>query len=307
MRVLFIGYSVTIQTNGFFDYLKQMYQDKDIHVEHIAIGGANMNWILYYLNAIDFKQYNSVVLEISTSTRWLGSDYNRYMNIISFIVDYISLFVNKIGFLDFSRTDVSINDVLHQVIADCAIYKNLPIISWDNAKGELSSYVYDGIHPNAQGIRLYAELANSLLDLISNKSSLNYHAHSGFYNLYEKYKPFFMSINQLLIVNNQNTFENFSKGGINYDLLVIEEGNKVEIKLDKDYEIMGLLLKIGPKTGRAIVSDSISGDILVDKTIYDERSYYERYFPFFQRMGRRNHLTLSCIRCDSRTQLLKRR
>lgn len=297
-RVLFIGFSVTIQTNGYFDLLKKTLKD-DYILEHYAIGGANLHSILYLLNDIPFEKFDIVVFEVSTSTRWLKNDYQRYKSIFDTIVAYALSKTNKVACLDLSRIDVDRkNDVLHLAIKDVCQERNILCASWEDS---LEDILYDGIHPNATGIQRYAAFAQNLLhdvDMWSQpiKKDLDL-------AFFEEYNPCFVSVDEINIEGTYN-LSFFEKGGVNKKLVVIAQENSIKLNFNKDYYINGILLKIGPTSSRLIINGSEEGEE-VNKLPYDERSYYYRFLPLFFRMEITNTLNISSLHEQSRPKLLK--
>lgn len=297
-RILFVGFSVTIQTNGYFDTLKNSLKDK-LHMDYYAIGGANLRAILYLLNDIPFDEYDVVIFEVSTSTRWLKNDYHRYQNIFDVIVGYALTKTGMVACLDLSRLDVNrSDDVLHQAIKDVCRSRKILCHSW---QGSLEGFVYDGIHPNAKGISEYAQLAESLIYAILDwkKKPVKLDRDLLFF---QEYNPFLMSVDNLRIEGLYD-ISHFTKGGVDKKCVVVNEGEMVRLHLNGKYCINGMLLRIGPTSSRMFVKSDLGEEL--NRLPYDERNYYYRFFPLYFRMDLVSFLDVQSVHENSRPKLLK--
>lgn len=296
-KILFIGFSLTIQKNGYIDSLKKNIKGK-FSIYTYAIGGANISHIAYLLDDIDFSSYDAVIFEISTCYRWLGNDSNAYKKILKYLVDYTKNSISRIGFLDFTREDVDINDELHNAVRYTCKENNLPYFSW---KDPIEEYVYDGIHPNAKGVRSYASLANALIDTLFDDfpETLECSEKSNNYKL--KFLPF-SNLFHYPSTESRIKWESFEKGGVKQKLIVIEQSENIDLEIDDSYIVEGILLKIGPKTGLMHINTSAQS---IKKLPYDERNYYERFFPLLFTLDASRKISISCERSEDRPKLLK--
>lgn len=297
-RILFVGFSVTIQTNGYFNTLKNSLKDK-LHIDYYAIGGANLHAILYLLNDISFDMYDAVVFEVSTSVRWLKNDYLRYQNIFDVIIGYVLAKTDLIGCLDLSRLDVNRgDDALHQAIKDVCCSREIPCHSW---QGPLEDFVYDGIHPNAKGVSNYAQLAENLIHETLNwkKKPLRQDRDLLFF---QEYNPFLMSVDNLRIEGLYD-IDHFTKGGVDKKCVVVNSGDVVRLHLNNKYYVNGMLLRIGPTSSRMLVKSNLGEEL--NRLPYDERNYYYRFLPLFFRMDSASFLDIQSIHENSRPKLLK--
>ncbi len=103
-KILIIGFSVTVQAEGYIDVLVGSRKDLDVSI--YAIGGANWHALLYLLDDIKFSNFDVCLFEINTCSRWLAGDRQRYFLILKHIVGRVAGLGVKIGFLNFPRRDI---------------------------------------------------------------------------------------------------------------------------------------------------------------------------------------------------------
>lgn len=294
-KILVIGFSVTLQKNSYFDLVKENFKSDEL--EYFAIGGTNLHAILYMLNIIELQQYDICILEVSTSSRWLAQDYNRYYSIIKLIINYLQASELAIGFLHFSRLDVLADDALYNAIYDVALEKNIKIKLLDEIlqNHTLEECVYDGIHTNTKGSRLYADACTQLIEELIFDTQFKSQNFSN--NLFKKYQPQLLDIYHIELDGNfsHNVYE---RGGIFRHLMIIPENESVELNFAKEYYLNGLLLKIGPETG--ILKIFQDDKLIIERLIYDERSYYERFFPLFFRIPNVDNIRIEVERAENR-------
>lgn len=298
MRALVIGYSVTLQQDGYLDLLRAKL--KGIwEIDCFAIGGANWHSTMYLLASINIDTYDQIVFEIATCSRWLGEDEVRYRNILKDILKQVRERSSaRIGFLNFSRFDVDYdNDSMMRVIRSVCEeydYKYQNVLSFE---GDIKNFLYDGIHTKNSAAKIYAE---SALKLIQNNNGFSVKIGDSS----SSFGPGYIPIEDLYC--EVKSLNEFSKGGISRRYLPIYEGEVRSFELDRSLYICGFFLKIGPQVGKLIFS--MKSETVFEKLVYDERSYYERFFytfmkPLFIENGTK--FQISCERVKDRPKLLK--
>lgn len=300
-KVLIVGYSLTIQSDG---YVSELKNTEELEIEIFAIGGANWHATMYLLNLVDFNKYDHILFEIATCSRWLGKSHlelNRYEPILKRIIEYSLNKSHSIGFLNFTRTDVDHNvDPLLYAIKKLSIENNIPSSDPPLFENKFHEFLYDGIHTKNSGARIYAQSALNLIEKMNN----DYHNKNNRQIKESHLTTFSESINS---PSNIESYE-FKKGGLNYLFYKLNESQKITINNNKKYKIWvrGFLLKIGPETGLIIVKKN--NKEIFSKLCFDERSYYERYFPLFTQaieLLEMDEITLECQRAHQRPTPLK--
>lgn len=290
-----VGYSVTVQTPGFVDLIQSR---AGYEVKRFGVGGANMHSILYMLNKIDFKENDICLLELSTSWRWLGADFDRYLKLSTHIFKFIKNKSVRIGVLDFSRKDViQEDDLLHRAILNAASSLQIPFRSLYFDSPTVDEYLFDGIHPKQAGCLMYADCANQLIsELINVPSEMT---------RYEfEFNPLVFYINECSCNADGELFINsFERSGIDLDYIDLKAGSMVDIHFNNEFYLIGLLLVIGPFSGRIVVS--VDGKEHCNTLAYDERCYYDRLHPLFFNSQQLSHFSIKSIQENVRPKLVK--
>jgi hypothetical protein len=296
-KIIVIGFSVTVQSPGFVELISAPLE---YSIERFAIGGANMYALLYMLDVIPIKKDDIVLLEVSTSRRWLGEDYQRYCNIAHHI--FVSILNKKVrfGILDFSRYDVNPQtDLLHRAILDTSKKLNVRRSSVYLPESDEKRYYLDGIHPNVAGQNIYAQITSKLIaqivtDVIPEQTT----------PLEENFYPKFSFVNEITYTAECKFQEKFyEKNGLVANFIEIPEQSCSKFHFDNNYYFTGLLLLIGPESGR--IKISCSEREITNTLIYDERSYYERPFAYFFKNTLTDALKIEVIHDAQRPKLIK--
>ena len=301
MKVLIIGYSVTIQQEGYIEVLRNQFGNLHEIAIH-ALGGANWHATMYMLSHIKIEDYDLILLEIATCSRWLGAtDTTRYKNIVSNIITRIqSRTTAPIAFLNFAREDVKIeSDPMLEAIDEASAEFGIIQANVLAFPGDIRKFLHDGIHTKHAGALLYATAAANLIESkLQHRPNVIPLPHSYF-------DPQYLKAAELKASNYCTHTSRFAKGGIDEINIVILENETLEFTLPTSCYLVGISLKIGPETGE--LKCEFSDTTTFTKLVYDERSYYERYFYAFMKakeMGEGN-LSISCERREDRPSLLK--
>lgn len=301
MKILIIGYSVTIQQDGYIELLRKQLGKKyrvDIH----ALGGANWNATMYMLPRISIENYDLILLEIATCSRWLGTtDTDRYKKIASNLVTRIqSRTTAPIAFLNFTREDIKIESdpilkAINEVSTELEVLQASKLVFPD----DIRKFLYDGIHTKHAGAYLYASVAESLIN-----SRLPHRSHikplqKNFFD------PQYLKAIELTTPNDGIRIGKFEKGGIDEENIIIAENETIKLSFPFSCYLIGIFLKIGPETGE--INCQFSDATTFSKLIYDERSYYERYSYVFMKAKEMSEkkFSISCKRREDRPSLLK--
>ena len=298
-KILVIGFSVSEQNGGYVDRLKDYYGDSN--VDSYSIGGGHMSLILYLLSKIDFLKYTDCILEVSTSVKWHGNDYNRYFSIISHLVGYIGQYNIQVHIFQLYRDDVNYqNDALFNAIENCALINNLNYKKITKFIDEDSKYLRDGIHPTEEGIKLYTKEA---IDLLETRKSI--YLNNGFEQIQTKYNPRIITIDsdEMEIVKGNYKKSTFKRRDVSFNTFIVEENDSISIKFIKNIYIMGILCKIGKETSKVQVLKN--NELVKEFHLYDQRNYYQRYSTSWFRLPDTNEITIHAIRVEPLPKLLK--
>ncbi len=184
--VAFLGDSVTAGAGGhtplcnyFIDLMKLEYPNAEIKMKNNSIGGKNTMWGLYSLESALLSQgYSDLfIISLGTNDSPYGANYNEMA------INYQSM-VEKIRnanpeceiiFLSYGRENEIKNTGTGNVtnfikaMLDVANYYGIPMVDTTlpfynlcqasaSYADEYKKYVYDGVHPNAAGQELYANI-----------------------------------------------------------------------------------------------------------------------------------------------------
>ncbi len=301
-KILVIGYSLTIQSDGYISELKRNSTEK---IDIFAIGGANWHSTLYTMNLINLNDYALILFEIATCARWLGNGEHtrgRYEKILEIIISHVIAKNIPCGFLNFTRHDINHdNDPMLKAICNISQKYGAPSSEFPEILGELKNFLYDGIHTKNAGAILYANLALDLINQIKVFSRYPNQPPKGVNSI---------TYSQPVSCQDNASLESFrfNKGGLNERFYKIHEGNKLIVinGSEEDIWIRGLMLKIGPETGTIKISKA--GECLFSKLCFDDRSYYERYFPLFTpaiKLKKTDRIIITCQHEVNRPKLQK--
>jgi hypothetical protein len=290
-KAIFIGFSVTIQTDGYFELVNKHFNGE---CDMWAIGGENWHSLLYAIESIPIENYEYCIFEIATCKRWLGVDVARYEKILLHILSLVHKKNIAVGFLSFTRGDIDVSNdpilnVLDLITSKYAIHNERYYLS----ESETKSFLFDGIHPRADGIKRYADAAIRCLLATSKNKTVEYNP---------SFTPQFVGVDHpSLTFSCQPSFSRFSKGGLDLSFFEIKEGQSISVGLPCSVHLMGVLLKIGPETGKLEI---ITQDERYIRLPYDERNYYERYLCAYKTLVAPS-FTFCCHRAEDRPALLK--
>lgn len=266
MKILFIGFSVTEEKNGYFKSLENKvasFSDINVTLSRAAIGGVTFQLIPYMFETLVKERYDFIIYEIATCFRFSDSS-ETYMDILYEISD-LTLKSGAIPcFANMYRTNIDYDvDILSSSVEFFSKINGYPFIDLSRAffsRDIENLYLRDGIHTNDLGADFYAE---KLFVFIKEKLRS--------FKLKSKYGTLFLS--DLLDFKES---KNFERGGVETSYIEIFSGERIEVNLDSLTCICGIFYIQGPDSGLLKVQVP---NLSFSRTIhmFDEHCYYNRY------------------------------
>jgi len=281
MKVLFLGFSVTASSPGYYYVLKEQESKGELNfsVDFVALGGLHMHQLAYLLpELLKQKSADVVVLELLTSgARKLGdSNPNLYYELpLRSIIEFLILNDKKIVFLNLFRKDVNYkNDIMLDLFISLSCEYKLDLINvfddFNRLEYPLEKYVWDYVHTTKKGAEYYAgRVADYFLEnsFSSKKSTFSIGRLAK--------ESFFNSIP--LIVKENNCF--LGKGFIlPWQSLTVERELHFDFEEPTNSDMICFIT--GPTA--AAISLFVNGSQVTSIRPFDAHSYYERVFvlPF---------------------------
>lgn len=269
MKILFIGFSVTEEKDGYIKNIRDFYRNSNVNVsiDVRAIGGATFQVIPYLIDEFITSKYDFVIYEIATCYRFMT-------NMVSYedLLQEISEATLSKGalpcYVNMYRKEIDYNEDIQAISIEYHAKKNrypfLNLIGEIKNEQDESEYLRDGIHTNTKGANLYA---NKICHFIN--TSLGAITHS---------KKKICYLTELLPDTPANIF---TRGEFTTSYISIEQGKSISIRLPSEVTVCGILFIQGADSGTLKVEFPETGFVR-NIHMYDEFCYYRRYsYQFF--------------------------
>ncbi|MDP5143078.1 hypothetical protein ORJ00_10010 [Rheinheimera baltica] len=264
MNILFLGFSVTAEDNGYFKYI----DIPNAKIEKVALGGVQPHHLAYLVGSIlEKNNYDIVIFEIATAGfRSFLSEQMYLFSLVYVLRVALSKGITPI-LLDIPRADLDIkNDWVFAINSKVSRLFDILRFNISDVVDDISPYLRDGIHTNESGARFVGKYFSDAFN------RLDYRVNPGFLN------PIFNVIDNVsldLIIPLESGLDviEFSRSGYSavYSKL---EGNtrKIKIQLSGLFG-HGVSYLLGPDTGVLKINDASKS---INVTCRDEFSYYTR-------------------------------
>lgn len=286
MKVLFVGFSVTAATPGYYFELKKLREKGHIEfdVDFIGLGGVHLHQLCYiYDELISQKSPDHIVFEVLTSGHRKNDDgmgdrlYKEpFLSVLKSSLKKCS----NIALLNLFRKDVDYEvDLMTKVYDDIAKAYNIPVIEMSKNflsmidKGNIDDYIWDVVHTTKLGARTYADEIIQYFSNLEQKPRINGELiQSDVTKMYtsESYNP-------------KKEFAFLGKGFF-IDFQMITPQKPLFYQLDNSIDIEEICFITGPNSGDLVLE--INQNERVELAPYDSHSYYERVY--FKPIGLKN-------------------
>ncbi|WP_429040252.1 SGNH/GDSL hydrolase family protein [Aeromonas media] len=269
MNILFIGFSVTEEKDGYIKNIRDFYSSRnlDVTIDVRAIGGATFQVIPYLLNEFITSRYDYVIYEIATCYRFINSmaDYEQLLQEISqatlikgAIPCYVNMYRKEIDY------NIDIQSICIEHHAKINGYPFLNLIREIKNSHDEVTFLRDGIHTNEEGSILYSDKITNFIEqsLICRN----------------KIEKSFSFITELLP---DEDCHYFTRGEFATTYVSIMQGNSLDIKFPSGSIVCGIFFIQGPNSGTLKLEFPDTG-FSRNIHMYDEFCYYSRYsYQFF--------------------------
>lgn len=272
LKVLFLGFSVTADSNGYVESLQNLQMDGYSFIK-VGIGGIQPHHLAFLSRSIlEGCTADIVVLEISTAAFRSFLSKGLYIFSLLYIIRSILKFGALPVLLDIPRADVNVgSDWVFDVNQKVCIDLNLERVVIDGDREfSIKDLLRDGIHTNNDGADFIARrLMSFFKDLtLSNMSK-------DFFSL-----PPFQSLEDVLLdlrfpdYSESLTIKNFRRTGLELQFFERKSGELLTYLGGPNLSFVhGVTYIMGPDTATFKVRDG-SYELIVDSI--DEFCYYER-------------------------------
>jgi len=285
-EILFLGFSVTEQKNGYFERVRDKFliRHKDaLHLTRTGLGGFQPDHAQYlFPSIIRSSSADMVVLEISTAA---FRNYPQFYSAEEYLVTFLSLIAvlhlhgRSVVVIDLFRKDVDYeNDWasnIHEAICSKLGIPYLNIAKEIYGDADLvREYLKDGIHTTPRGSDYYASRISEYLfrQLDDQGSRQNVRNNQSFNVL----ATAFDAIPCKFMVGKPDEYEAYlyERAGFSETLVEIPEGRSIEMKLPENLWVCGFTYLMHPLSG--YVDYAIDGERHGKILAYDMHSYYSR-------------------------------
>ncbi|HDX8442188.1 SGNH/GDSL hydrolase family protein [Aeromonas hydrophila] len=267
MKILFIGFSVTEEKDGYISYIRDFYKNKNVSIDVRAIGGATFQVIPYLIDDFVTSKYDFVIYEIATCYRFINTmiSYEQLLQEISHatlskgaLPCYINMYRKGIDY----NEDIQATSIEYHAKINKYPFLNL-INEIKNIQDE-EEYLRDGIHTNSKGAVLYSNRICQFIDTVLRTES--------------KSKKKLSYLAELLPHEPKKLF---TRGEFTTAYISIEQGRTLSIIFPFEVTVCGILFIQGSDSGTLKVEFPETG-FTRNIHMYDEFCYYRRYsYQFF--------------------------
>ncbi|MCY6413453.1 hypothetical protein QTA56_15170 [Acinetobacter sp. VNH17] len=290
-KILILGFSVTADKKGYATFIKSRLESEQIaEVDVIGLGGIHPIDLVYLYNSIVIKEYDFIVLDVSTSA---FRDFVKDKKDITFTFFALAAKTLLHGalplFINLWKEDVdAVKDFSLKAIDRLGKQMGFPVINIAKLikKQDHALFFKDVVHPTEKGTDFYVDkVYKFLLEHMNDRiftQNLDFKRLNLVSNLY--------SIPAEKLISGKNK-QNFQRSGLSCEIVQIESKDGV-VRLD--YDVGHPLVRVaglaGPRTSGLWVYDGTGKQYL---SFYDEYCYYDRLLV--RRLSRLGHGTLSVL------------
>jgi hypothetical protein len=263
INILFIGFSVTEEKQGYIKYLKEHFnKSTKINIEEKAIGGITFELLPYILSDLINKQYDFVFYEIATCLRFFNCT-SDYINLLGELEKQTLLKGCQPCFLNLYRNNIDYSDdklsTSIEFFAKNSGYLFLNLINKINKNNE-REFLRDGIHTNDLGAKLYFDDIRVFIEAnIMNKETLTS-------------TKKFLKVTDLC----NEALGKFTRGGVEFSYLEVYEKQQVNLEFNSQVEVHGVVYLKDPFSG-VFKIELDEKSFVRNIHAFDEFSYYSRY------------------------------
>ncbi|MDO6838026.1 hypothetical protein Q4602_00945 [Paraglaciecola chathamensis] len=285
MKVLFLGFSVTADQDGFVECFASTTLES-LDISKIALGGIQPHHLAFLVrDLLKNKSFDLVVLDISTAGFRSFLKKSTYLLALINILKEVMLKGAKPIVFDIPRVDVDPDKdwVFATNEKICKLF-NLQYIRATNYLDEpLNTYFRDGIHTNSFGASRLAHI------LVNNINS----------TMCRKFSPSFDSIPDVVkkiqldvYIPDDTSFDKveFYRTGYTKSFLQLKEGEILLVPVIDELYCNGAFYLMGPETGRFRLNFGENEKVI---TALDSHCYYQRLgVSFFEGVPIRNQIAV---------------
>lgn len=270
-----IGFSVTAYMDDSYPIDLQrkldLVGDDKFSVSYVSLGGLSIDSMPYLMDKmVKNGQDQIIVLEIATS--WYSlfrSDFNKALESIKEIVNFIEIAGSKIIFLNLYRKDIDDKDIVVRAIEQVAAGKHLVIDLKKYFRTLLkdtgNDLTVDGVHPNKDAIslisdRLFKEVIGFQPHALVNHSAVTVKSSIR----YQSWLPEDPGYEEIFFDNRK---------GFKSRALKIKGGEHIEFDLPEGSIMSGIFFVLGPDTG---ITECFLDNQKIEVEMQDEMSFYRR-------------------------------
>lgn len=266
MKALFLGFSVTADSNGYVETITAL--DDSISIEKIAFGGIQPHHLAFFVNKIfSGKAYDYIFLEISTAG--FRSFLKKELYLASLL--YILREVRNVGaapvLVDLPREDVNYeNDWVTRINSSLSNALGISHINVTSLlENDIKSYLRDGIHTNQIGAQNFGAIIHREIKRGLIRKS----------DLFESFKFPFEDSDKLYLLDADPKERKFSfaRSGFSQDFISLGEGEFIEFCVPDGYQAVGLSFLMGPSSGYVVIKNMKHEREVLTR---DQFSYYTR-------------------------------
>ena len=263
-----MGFSVTAEAGGYVErcasLCKKSYPNYD--VTKVGLGGLEPDHARHLASGIvDTYKPDALIIEMATSayrdqpeSQQLVADHFGSMEALLAICKDRNM---ACGILDLPKTGI-IGDRDWTVETNAELSRRCSI---PHSVVPLNQELLrDKVHPTEEGKNFYATALYELVDAV-------FHAKPDFSDLAPVRSFDAYAMKNINITGAD--YGNFSRAGFDEKMLLISEGETVEIPLPEKVMVTGLIMRMGPKSGTFLIHrDGVEGVM----NCYDRHCYYTR-------------------------------
>jgi hypothetical protein len=273
-KILFLGFSVTAESPGYFGFLDSM---PNVELHKVGIGGIQPHHLQFFIqDEINKYSPDYVVLEISTAGFRSFLKKEEYFFAVLYMINVI-LRSNAVPIiLDLPRGDIDYSiDWVTQFHSNIALEFGVPYINLcgdEDLMGCLNELLRDGIHTTEQGAQFFANKININLKDIVEKTLL-----IDIFNPIDEFgNKFNLNCNSLAVKNNSNQqeYKEFKRSGYSDIFVILDSHMPLRIDFNEIVNICGISYLMGPETSQ--VSLNFNNNKIKNIITYDQFCYYTR-------------------------------
>ncbi|SPF81785.1 SGNH/GDSL hydrolase family protein [Pseudoprimorskyibacter insulae] len=265
MKILVLGFSVTVENNGFVEQARARLSGPDAPVlVKTGMGGMQPYHGRYlFPSIIERHQPDAIVLDIATPAfRNFSTSQAPYKASLHSVLRTCRDQGIRLALLDLPRNDVDYaDDWVTRYNAKVCARLGLPHHIVPLTDGLLR----DEVHPTSEGQAIYADV---LLDLMGQAALVPELPPEMIENL-----PWFDAVAVDDIAPPELPREHIDRGDLAVELVELAAGQTVEIDLGEPVKVCGLTSRMGPRTGTLELR---MGGSTLRQASYDQFCYYNR-------------------------------